>query len=137
MANDPTYPRHARQIIDNNGKEIFGEVSATPTEHTLLWRLAHVGVNLPSSGHTGKFTITDYATLKPILPSASIEANAGITLRADVNNVGNIYIFLNTFDSDGYPLSKDDPPLFVEIDDVNRIYVKADNNDDVLYYIVT
>jgi len=90
------------------------------------------GMDLPTVGATGRVVITGDAQ-QPFTESTRIYA--GITLKADTDNVGSVEVFMNTEDSVGWPLATDGSPTLLEIKDISNLWIKGTNADDIVYYM--
>lgn len=127
-------------LIDDDGNVAIGEVSDTPGEYTILGRLKAIkegvaveAVSLPSGGGTGRAVLAASDTLQRIVDS-STPMNAGVTIVADSNNAGTVWVFRNQSDTYGFPLTPTSPPVFHECSDLYNIWIKG-NAGDTVYFI--
>ena len=77
------------------------------------------------------------------LSETSIPANNGVLIKADKDNSGTVYVGNSGITAgnsnpttDGFPLDAGET-LFLEIDNANKIYLRADTTAQVVSFILT
>ena len=131
------------QLIDNNNYDVLGEVQATPTTNTVLDRLKAILTGLsavsiaevtsPTTGGSGKATIVANG-VKQALAAVSTPMASGVTMMAPSTNSGDITVFRNAADTEGYLLIAGGAPLFYEQSDLANMLVSG-TKDDVVHFI--
>jgi len=131
------------QLIDNNDHDVLGEVQDTPTTNTVLARLKAIvdglssvvisDVTPPSTGGSGKATLA-VLNVKQALAAVSTPMKSGVTIMAPATNAGDVAVFRNAADTEGYLLAAGGAPLFYEQDDLANILVSGAKND-VVHFI--
>ena len=144
MAVTPTRdPAGLVQLIDNDSHDVLGEVQDSPTTNTMLDRLKAIltglssvvisGVTSPSTGGSGKATIA-VNSIKQALAAISTPMSSGVTMMTPSTNSGDVTVFRNAIDSEGYLLVAGGGSLFYEQADLANILVSG-TKDDVVHFI--
>jgi len=90
-------------------------------------------ITLPSAVYNGQKTVTTAGTAEAL--ASSQELVSGVRIKALSGNAGNIYVGDSSVDSsNGFVLGAGEE-IFVEIDDLAKVYIDADNNGEGVSYL--
>jgi hypothetical protein len=93
-----------------------------------------VELQLPASGGTGQKTVSAPGT-REALAATAVAVEAGVLVKPIATNAGTVYLFLNETDTVGWPMPGDGSSLFVEINDLSKVFVDAANAGDGVVFI--
>jgi hypothetical protein len=85
----------------------------------------------PSAFYAGSKTIASTATPEAIAGSQALIE--GVWIQAAVGNTSTC--FVGPSGSELFPLAVGDPPLFIRIDNLNKVYVDVGTNGDIVKYV--
>lgn len=90
-------------------------------------------IRLPDTILNGQKTVASAGTAEALAASTQVES--GIRIKALSDNAGDVYVGDAAVDSSsGFPLSVGEE-VFIEVDDLAKIYIDAANNGDGVAYI--
>jgi len=92
------------------------------------------GGSLPDTIYNGHVTVTTAGSAVSI-SSSSITLKKGITIKANTNNTGNIFVGNSSVDNTNGIEIEPGESIDISIDDLNKVYIDANNNNDGISYI--
>ncbi len=118
-----------RVLVDSSGDELGTATNPLETSGSIGT------ITLPSAIYNGKKTVSTPGTAEIIASSQTLVA--GVTVKALIGNTGRVYVGNSGVDSsNGFEL---DPgqTIFVEIDNINKVYVDVATASDGVTWIAT
>lgn len=111
-------------LVDGDG-EVVGALSTTITQ-----------VTLPDTIHNGQVDVAVAGTAQP-LSATSVELTSGVTVTALSGNGGLAYVGNASVDSSNGNEIAAGSHVFIEIDDLSKVYVDVAVNGEGVSYVAT